>query len=134
MNHSSVNYTDICCTGLFDADSELLWTDSKSIINRILPLGSKLKNNIVSANPDEKINFDFIAAGLNYRAIFEKIDYILEPETLMDRLEKEIGYPMFIKPANLGSSIGISKCKNRDELEVGIEVAIKYDRRIFGPV
>lgn len=62
---------------------------------------------------------------------FEKIDYILEPETLMDRLEKEIGYPMFIKPANLGSSIGISKCKNRDELEVGIEVAIKYDRRIL---
>ena len=37
MNHSSVNYTDICCTGLFDADSELLWTDSKSIINRIFP-------------------------------------------------------------------------------------------------
>lgn len=77
MNHSSVNYTDICCTGLFDADSELLWTDSKSIINRILPLGSKLKNNIASANPAEKINFDFIAAGLNYRAIFEKIDYNL---------------------------------------------------------
>lgn len=62
---------------------------------------------------------------------FEKIDYILEPDVTMKKLEKEIGYPMFIKPANLGSSIGISKCNNREELEVGIEVAIKYDRRIL---
>lgn len=66
-----------------------------------------------------------------YYTSFEKIDYILEPDDTLKTLEKEIGYPMFIKPANLGSSIGISKCNNRDELEVGIEVAIKYDRRIL---
>lgn len=62
---------------------------------------------------------------------FEKIDYILEPDKIMDNLEKQIGYPMFIKPAHLGSSIGISKCLNREQLEIGIEVAIKYDRRIL---
>ncbi|MGN0577920.1 MAG: hypothetical protein ACI4J4_04820 [Ruminiclostridium sp.] len=75
MNHGSVNYGDICCTGLLDADFELLWTDSKSVIDRILPLGSKLKKDISSAAPAEKIYHDFVAAGINYCAVFEKISY-----------------------------------------------------------
>ena len=61
---------------------------------------------------------------------FNKTEYILEPEKVIEKIEA-LGYPVFIKPANLGSSIGISKCRTRDELEVGIEVAIKYDRRIL---
>lgn len=64
-------------------------------------------------------------------SFFEKIDYILEPNSVIKKLENELGYPMFVKPANLGSSIGISKCNNREQLEVGIEIAIKYDRRIL---
>ena len=75
MNHGSVNYGDICCTGLLDADFELLWTDSKSVIERIIPLSSRLKNNITSANPAERIYHDFTVAGLNYCAVFERISY-----------------------------------------------------------
>lgn len=52
------------------------------------------------------------------------------PHLILDQIEEEIGYPVFVKPANLGSSVGISKCRNREELAVGMTMAICYDRRI----
>lgn len=45
--------------------------------------------------------------------------------------ENKFAYPMFVKPANLGSSIGISKARNREELIKAMEVAAHYDRRIL---
>jgi len=47
------------------------------------------------------------------------------------KVEQDISYPCFIKPANLGSSVGISKCSNREELEKGFEEAFLYDRKII---
>ncbi len=45
-------------------------------------------------------------------------------------VETEIGYPCFIKPANLGSSVGINKAKNLGELEKALQIAFQYDTRI----
>lgn len=45
--------------------------------------------------------------------------------------EKELGMPCFIKPANLGSSVGISKARNEAELRKAIEVAFQYDKKII---
>lgn len=53
-----------------------------------------------------------------------------QPFFLME-LEISIGYPCFIKPANLGSSVGISKARNRDELIKAVEEAFKYDRKVI---
>jgi D-alanine-D-alanine ligase len=50
---------------------------------------------------------------------------------LCDRIEAELGYPCFVKPANLGSSVGISKVRSRAELEVALDNAASYDRRII---
>jgi D-alanine-D-alanine ligase len=50
---------------------------------------------------------------------------------LCDQLEVELGYPCFVKPANLGSSVGISKVRNRQELETALDNAASYDRRII---
>ena len=50
---------------------------------------------------------------------------------LCDHVESKLGYPCFIKPANLGSSVGISKAKNRDELEKALDEAAHLDRRII---
>ncbi len=47
-------------------------------------------------------------------------------ESLCGKLE----FPVFVKPANLGSSVGISKAKNCAELKVALELAAKYDRKI----
>ncbi|MHB8157042.1 MAG: D-alanine--D-alanine ligase family protein [Desulfocucumaceae bacterium] len=53
------------------------------------------------------------------------------PEKVTSAVESELGYPCFIKPANLGSSVGISKAHNRDELLEGLRLASQYDRKII---
>ncbi|MBR8831449.1 MAG: D-alanine--D-alanine ligase [Chroococcopsis gigantea SAG 12.99] len=50
---------------------------------------------------------------------------------LCDRIEETLDYPCFVKPANLGSSVGISKARNRNELEAALDGAASYDRRII---
>ncbi|PZU99067.1 MAG: D-alanine--D-alanine ligase [Leptolyngbya sp.] len=50
---------------------------------------------------------------------------------LCDRIEAELGYPCFVKPANLGSSVGIAKATSRKELEAALDNAASYDRRII---
>lgn len=52
-------------------------------------------------------------------------------QTILDKLETDLKFPMFVKPANLGSSVGISKAKNLAQLEQAIDLAIKYDRKII---
>jgi D-alanine-D-alanine ligase len=54
-----------------------------------------------------------------------------EPETVMDELEAAFPYPMFVKPANLGSSVGVTKAHNRAELAAGLAEAAQYDRRLL---
>lgn len=50
---------------------------------------------------------------------------------LCDEIESALGYPCFVKPANLGSSVGIAKVRSRQELEVALDNAATYDRRII---
>lgn len=52
-------------------------------------------------------------------------------EEIIKRIEEQITYPMFVKPSNLGSSIGISKAKDRAGLLDAIEIAINYDSRVI---
>ncbi|MEB3292376.1 MAG: D-alanine--D-alanine ligase family protein [Synechococcales bacterium] len=78
----------------------------------------------------------FAEAGLpqvNYRAV-TRSQIFSDPcrfPKLCDDLEAHLGYPCFVKPANLGSSVGISKCRNRAELEKALDSAASYDRRII---
>ncbi len=53
-----------------------------------------------------------------------------EPDNVLDELQTSLRYPMFTKPANLGSSVGIKKCTDFEELIGGINEAARYDRRI----
>lgn len=50
---------------------------------------------------------------------------------LCDRIEAELGYPCFVKPANLGSSVGIAKVRTRVQLEAALDSAASYDRRLI---
>ncbi|MGD8398176.1 MAG: D-alanine--D-alanine ligase family protein [Anaerolineae bacterium] len=54
-----------------------------------------------------------------------------DPATVLDRAEVEIGYDCFVKPANLGSSVGITKAHNRDELLAALNEAARYDRKLI---
>ena len=50
---------------------------------------------------------------------------------LGDEIEQKLGYPCFVKPANLGSSVGIAKVRSRDQLEKALDHAASLDRRII---
>ncbi len=53
-----------------------------------------------------------------------------DPAGVIERIESELYYPIFTKPANLGSSVGIRKCRGRAELEGGLAEAARFDRRL----
>ena len=53
------------------------------------------------------------------------------PEAVLDDVEAKLGYPVYTKPANLGSSIGVSRAENRESLREGLELAFEYDRRVL---
>jgi len=67
------------------------------------------------------------------------VDYLLvkrkawdaDPEGVMDRVEQRLDYPVFTKPANLGSSVGVCKCRDRAGLAAGLAVAARYDRKLL---
>ena len=52
-------------------------------------------------------------------------------ETAMDEIEKQLGYPCFVKPARTGSSVGVGKAHNKDELRRNIENAAEFDRKVL---
>lgn len=58
-------------------------------------------------------------------------DWEKDPGAVIAEVEEKLGYPCFIKPANLGSSVGITKSRNREELARGIDTAALYDRKII---
>ncbi|MBP3040201.1 D-alanine--D-alanine ligase [Bacillaceae bacterium Marseille-Q3522] len=75
----------------------------------------------------------FAQAGLEqvkYTAFTHK-EWEKVPEACYEKVEEQIGYPCFVKPANLGSSVGISKSCNRSELEAACKEAFIYDRKII---
>ncbi len=53
------------------------------------------------------------------------------PKIDFDAVVKKLGLPFFIKPANLGSSVGISKVKDRDQFQGAVDLALAYDRKIL---
>ncbi|HEX7022043.1 MAG TPA: D-alanine--D-alanine ligase family protein [Trueperaceae bacterium] len=65
-----------------------------------------------------------------YRAV-KRRDWHQRPEGVLDTLEAALPYPLFVKPANMGSSVGIGKARNRDELQAALTEAARHDRRII---
>ncbi|NLI70230.1 MAG: D-alanine--D-alanine ligase [Firmicutes bacterium] len=60
---------------------------------------------------------------------FGQRDWLADRNAWVSRVEAEIGYPCFVKPANLGSSVGISKAYSDEELVRGTEEAFAYDEK-----
>lgn len=55
----------------------------------------------------------------------------LSPSEILTTIEERLGFPVFVKPPNLGSSVGISKATNREELTQAIELALQFDRKVL---
>lgn len=59
------------------------------------------------------------------------VDYVVLTRDNLDAGRVTLGYPLFVKPANLGSSVGISKVKHAGQLKSALEEAAQYDRKII---
>jgi D-alanine-D-alanine ligase len=74
----------------------------------------------------------FIAKGLpvcDYEVVLKR-DWQRDEQAVMNAVVNKLGFPVFVKPANLGSSVGISKAKHAAELRSAITLAAEFDRKI----
>ncbi len=58
-------------------------------------------------------------------------DYALDSDAVCDAIEKEFGYPVIVKPVNLGSSVGISRADNREKLQTALDTAFGFAPRVL---
>ena len=75
----------------------------------------------------------FAAEGLpqvRSRVILRSV-YQADPEATCTSIEAALNYPLFVKPANMGSSVGVTKAHNHEELHSAIVVAAQYDRKVL---
>ncbi len=87
-----------------------------------------------SAGMDKVIsNQLFDAAAIpqaNYLS-FHRVDWHSQKKSLLANVAEKLGYPVFIKPANMGSSVGISKAQSQVDLIAGVEEALLFDHKIL---
>jgi D-alanine-D-alanine ligase len=79
----------------------------------------------------EKAKLIFKAAGLPVVdwLTAQRVDFERDASALCDRVEARFAYPVFVKPANLGSSVGVGKAHDRTELARALATAFEYDRK-----
>ena len=75
----------------------------------------------------------FAAAGLPQTPHVNLLrsEWRTDPKNCTKLIEKNLTYPIFVKPANLGSSVGISKVHNRSELAPAMDIAASFDRKLI---
>ena len=81
----------------------------------------------------EKMKMIFQRVGLpvgDY-LVYRRGEWERAPEPVMDAIEQRLGCPCFVKPVNLGSSVGVNKAHDRAELQSAIDEAAQYDRKII---
>lgn len=92
-------------------------------------------NTLASANGMDKITMKMILKSCGVPVVdyvwFTDKQWYSQRDLLIEQIEKELGYPVIVKPANLGSSVGISKARNREDLIKSIDNAEIYSTRII---
>jgi len=89
---------------------------------------------LASAVGMDKLYTKIIVNNLGIRqADYEPVmsEQLADMDAVIARVEKHFSYPVFIKPSNAGSSKGVSKAENREELENGLKEAANHDRKIL---
>ncbi len=62
---------------------------------------------------------------------YTRSQFALDPERVLSDVAEKLGFPVFVKPANLGSSIGVSRADDPEGLRDSLELAFEYDRRVL---
>lgn len=90
---------------------------------------------LASANGMDKITMKMILAACDIPVVdyvwFTDKQWFADQQQIIERVEQKLGYPVIVKPANLGSSVGIGRAANRDELIERVGDAAHYSSRII---
>lgn len=62
---------------------------------------------------------------------FNRADWLADPEAVIKRISETLSYPVFVKPATLGSSIGVTRANDEQFLRTSLDIAANFDRRII---
>ncbi len=83
----------------------------------------------------DKIAMKLFFRGANLPVLpgvwYTRTEFGRDADSVLDHVQEELGFPVFVKPANLGSSIGVSRADNREKLRNALELAFEYDRRVL---
>lgn len=92
-------------------------------------------NVLASANGMDKITMKMILQACNVPVVdyvwFTDGQWAADSTSILDDIERRLGYPVIVKPANLGSSVGIGRAADRDQLKERIDTAEQYSTRII---
>lgn len=80
---------------------------------------------------DKEISKRLFAAEGLCQVDYEPMLYFEDMEEKIRKVEERIGYPCFVKPANMGSTIGISKVRDQEELRLAMQTAFIYDEKLL---
>ena len=90
---------------------------------------------LASANGMDKITMKMILQACDIPVVdyvwFTDKQWAMQREKLIEKIETKIGYPVIVKPANLGSSVGIGRAADRQQLEERVDDARRYSTRII---
>ncbi len=126
----------ICCHGTLGEDGTVqgllelanIPYQGPGVVGSAVSMDKIITKKILEASNIPVVNFQW----------FTKQNWTDDKNVVLDRLlnpentgHKLLHFPLFVKPANLGSSVGITKAKDRESLEEAIEVALQFDRRIL---
>lgn len=83
----------------------------------------------------DKVYTKYLLENFNIRqaeyVVVNSHEYKMNKDKIIDAIEKKLGYAVFIKPSNSGSSVGISKAHSQEELSAGLEFALQFDRKVL---
>lgn len=83
----------------------------------------------------DKVNFKYFVKGLGVKTIdfvsVNETDYIKTPQQITEKIEKELGFPVIVKPSKLGSSIGITVCNGPKELMSGLYLGFNLGQQVL---
>ncbi len=108
---------DGCVSGIFKASNTAI--SSCDVVSSAVCMDKTVMKDILKAN--EILSPEYVYFDIDS---YEKV-------SILKQIRKKLGFPVVVKPANLGSSIGISVCKSEDEFENAVKLAFEFDKKIL---
>ncbi|HSW89916.1 MAG TPA: D-alanine--D-alanine ligase family protein [Patescibacteria group bacterium] len=134
---NDIDLAIICCHGTLGEDGTVqgllelanIPYQGPGVVGSAVGMDKIITKKVLEASDIPVVNFQWFTKGI-WEKYGEKavISELLDPKQTGHKLLK---FPLFVKPANLGSSVGISKAKNEKELVEAIKVALSFDSRVL---